>query len=551
MRSNHPNSSHTIGSVTLEIRRAPVPLWIAVLLAVSGGWVMDAGFPDKDWWPLTFVGIGMALVALMGRKISSSLLVGFLFGATFYLTQVSWTSLYLGDLPWIALSVFEGMFFMVGALLITLAYRWVPRAWPTALGRIGLLPVVVAGLWTAREAASSVWPYGGFAWGRVAESQSLSPFAPLVAWLGISGLSFAMVWLVAVIIECGREVRLLRPTRVIVAVGVVAVTLAIPAWPALTSGTVRVGAVQGNGPAGYFQPHNPGDVENAQIKATVPLIGKKLDMVVWPENGADIDPTKDPVSAAVLDELSNKLGAPLIVGTITHRNGKYYNTSVQWEDGKGAVNFYDKAHPVPFGEYVPDRAFWYPFAPSLISLIGRQYTPGTRPNVFDVNGVKAGISICFDIVDDQLLSNMMNGGAQIILAQTNNADFGKTKENVQQLAIARLRAIESARSLVNISTVGTSQIIAPDGRTIDSIPAYKPGAMVASVPLGTTTTPATLDSRGIEWLVSGLGLAGLLIGGFVALGAKREEKRRTSPPVGPTDDKSEPHELVLEGADRG
>ena len=158
---------------------------------------------------------------------------------------------------------------------------------------------------------------------------------------------------------------------------------------------------------------------------------------------------------------------------------------------------------MPFGEYVPDRAFWRPFAPDLIDLIGRDYTPGTRDNVFDVNGVRAGISICFDIVDDQLLTDMMDGGAQVILAQTNNADFGQTDENVQQLAIARLRAIETGRSLVNISTVGSSQIIDPSGRTIASIPPYQPGRMVADVPLGTTTTPATLLGRGIELLVSG------------------------------------------------
>jgi apolipoprotein N-acyltransferase len=142
-----------------------------------------------------------------------------------------------------------------------------------------------------------------------------------------------------------------------------------------------------------------------------------------------------------------------------------------------------------------------------------------------VNGVKAGISICFDIADDQEVTDMMTGGAQVILAQTNNADFGTTDENVQQLAIARLRAIEAGRSLVNISTVGTSQIIDPSGRTIASIPAYKPGAMVANVPLGTTTTPAVLFSRGIEYLVSGLGLAALGIAGATLARQRRAARR--------------------------
>lgn len=503
-----------------------MPRWFAFVLAIGGGAVYDAGFPARDWWPLAFVGLGMIVVALIGRSARSAALLGYLAGAAFYLLQVSWTSLYLGPVPWVALSLFESVFFMLGCLAVSLAYRWVPRAWPTRLGRLGLLPVVVAGLWTAREAVSNVWPYGGFAWGRAALSQSESPFAPLVAWVGISGLTFVMVWLVALIIECGRAVDMRALPRAVIAVGAATLVLAVPAWPAITSGTVSVGAVQGNGPAGYFDDAAPGDVMNAQITATTPLIGKKLDMVVWPEGSADIDPTRNGQSAAELDYLSRNLDAPMIVGAITHRDGKYFNTSLLWKAGRGAVDYYDKKHPVPFGEYVPDRSFWEPFAPDLLGLIQRQYTPGTRSNVFDVNGVKAGVSICFDIVDDGLLTDMMHGGAQLIVAQTNNADFGTTEENVQQLAIARLRAIESARSIVNISTVGTSQIIGPDGRTIVAVPAYKPEAMVAAVPLGTTTTPGVLFAQSIERFVAGLGLAGLLVAAFAA----RPPSRRAPSP---------------------
>ena len=511
--------------------RPLLPLWLAVVAGAGGGVVFDAAFPAIDVWPLAFVGLALMLVACIGRSVGGAVLVGVCSGLTFYLTQVSWTALYLGPVPWLALSVFESLLFALGAVAIALAYRWIPQAFPSALGRLGLVPVAVAGAWTGREWLSGNWPYGGFAWGRAALSQSESPFAHLVAWFGVSGVSFLMVWLVALAIECARyrsdpfdpmprrsvPSAAARPWwRFGLAVGAIALVLAVPLWPATTAGSTRIGAVQGNGPAGYFDGAQPGDVMNAQIQATLPLIGKKADMVVWPEGSADIDPTRDWSSAAVLDELSTRLKAPMIVGTITHRHGKYYNTSLLWKAGKGAVELYDKKHPVPFGEYVPDRSFWMPFAPQLLGLIQRQYVPGTRSNVFDVNGVRAGISICFDIVDDQLVTDMMNGGAQVILAQTNNADFGRTKENMQQLAIARLRAIETGRSLVNISTVGTSQIIDPDGRTIAHIPAYRPGAMLTDVPLGTTTTPATLLSRAIELLVSGLGLGAVVVAGITA-----------------------------------
>ena len=500
--------------------RPPLPLGAALVVAAFAGVLLAWAYPSRGWWPLAFVGAALMLVTLIGRRAASAYLVAFVAGTSYYLVLVSWSSLYLGPVPWVALSVFESFFWGAGGILIALAYRWMPRAFPTPAGRIGLQPVVIAGLWVVREGVTNVWPYGGFAWGRVALSQSESPFATLVAWVGMAGLTFLCVWLSALAIECVRQAGIRPSTRVVLGVGAVALVLAVPAWPTPTSGTLTVGAVQGDGPAGYFEPHQQGDVQAAQVSATLGIVDRDVDVVLWPEGSADLDPLTVPSSAEQLDYLSTRMGAPFIVGAITQSGSRYYNSSLLWSRGR-AVDQYDKKHPVPFGEYVPDRAFWRPFAPALIDLIGRDYTPGARSNVFTVGGVRAGISICFDIVDDQLSSDMMRGGAQVILAQTNNADFGRTDENVQQLAIARLRAIEAGRSIVNLSTVGTSQVIDPAGRTIDRIPAYRPGAMVTAVPLGTTTTPATLDSRGIEFLTGGLGLAGLLIAGLSGRSTRR------------------------------
>jgi apolipoprotein N-acyltransferase len=481
---------------------------------------MDAGFPDRDWWPATFVGIGLVLFALIRRSAWESFFVGLVAGLSFYLVHIEWASLFLGLVPMIALSSLESLFFAVGAVTITLAYRWVPRVWRTTAARLLFLPLVVAGLWTAREAIASVWPYGGFAWGRVALSQSESPFAALFGWLGISGVSFVMVFLVAVTVEALRLRTADRVVRAAVAVGLVAVVLAVPAYPVSTEGEMRVAAVQGNGQAGYFDEREQGDLLRAQYDATMPLVGEEVDVVLWPESGTDISPIDSRYAAQIFDDVSEQMDAPLVSGAITTRDEKFFNSSLLWIPGDDAVDYYDKKHPVPFGEYVPDRAFWRPFAPDLIDLIGREYTPGTTDAVFDIDGIVAGINICFDIVDDQLLTDSVEQGAEIIFAQSNNADFGRTDESVQQLAIARIRAIELGRSVVNISTVGTSAIIAPDGSTIDRLPTYEPGAMVENVPLSTMTTPAVLLGRQLEWLVSGLGLAALVVAGITVRGRR-------------------------------
>jgi apolipoprotein N-acyltransferase len=459
----------------------------------------------------------LMLLSLLGRGPWTGLLVGLVGGLSFWLTHIFWITLYLGAVPWLALGGLQSIFFAVGLSLTAVVLRVGPRVWPTRLGRVGMLPVVVAGLWTAREAVSAVWPYGGFAWGRVALSQSEGPLNVLVGWVGLSGLSFLIVWVAALVLQLLRESPVLLGLqqaglwRTSMVVAAITTMLAVPAFPIVESGTTRLAAVQGASDAGLFAQNEIGQILNDHASATLPLVGQPVDFVVWPENASDIDPTRSTDAARVADYISSAMDAPLITGTITLQDGTYYNSSLLWRPGEGAVDIYDKVHPVPFAEYMPDRAFWRPFAPDLIDLIGRDYGIGTRDNVFDIEGIIAGIAICFDIADDQLVHEMIDDGAEIILAQTNNADFGYTDESVQQLAIARLRAIETGRTVVNISTVGTSAIITPDGATLDQLPVWTPGSMIQTVPLSSTITPAMTLGRGLEWLVSGLGMAGLIL----------------------------------------
>jgi apolipoprotein N-acyltransferase len=281
-------------------------------------------------------------------------------------------------------------------------------------------------------------------------------------------------------------------------------------------GSVRVAAVQGNGRAGYFDGAQRGELLQAQLDATVPLFGEDVDILLWPEGGSDLSPLAEDYAARVFDTVARELDADFIVGTVTERDGRVYNTSMLWRPGDGAIDFYDKKHPVPFGEYVPDRAFWEPFAPDLIGLIQREYTPGTTDMVFEAGGTTVGVNICFDIVDDQLLTESVEQGARVIFAQSNNADFGRTDESAQQLAIARIRAIELGRAVVNVSTVGITAVIQADGTISDRLPWYEAGAIVTDVPLHTAITPAVLLGRQLEWFVSGLGVVLLVGAGLLA-----------------------------------
>lgn len=504
----------------------PAPLWVAVFAAVLSGPINAAAFPGRGWWPLVFLGTGLMLWSLAGRSVRGSLLVGMVGGFAFWGTHIFWLTIYLGPIPWLALAGLQTIFFALGGVLMTLAWRYVPQLWPSTFGRLGLLPAVLGGLWMLREAITSVWPYGGFSWGRLAFSQAESPFSSLVAWFGVSGLSFLLAWLSALLLQAFREGTILAGTRGVAATACLFAVLAIPAWPIVSNGSIRIAAVQGNSDSGLFAQRVPGQALNDHLAATIPLIGEKVDAVVWPENASDLNPLEYSQAAQALDYVSSEMDAPLVTGTITQdAQGRTFNSLLLWEAGKGAVDQYDKIHPVPFAEYLPDRAFWYPFAPSLFDMVPRDYSIGTRDNVFDLNGVLAGVAICFDIVDDALVAQMMTDGAQLILAPTNNADFGHSDESVQQLAIARLRAIETNRSVVNISTVGTSAIIAPDGSTIAELATFEPGSMVENVPLSRVQTLATVLGRSVEWAVGGFSLTALVLSMVLAPRNLRTRRR--------------------------
>ena len=114
------------------------------MLAAATGGILDAGFPDRSWWVLAPLGVALMMVALLGRGPWAGLLIGMVAGLSFWLIHISWLTLYLGPVPWLALAGLESIFFGIGLALIGVVLNIGPRVWPTVAGRLGVVPVVVA-----------------------------------------------------------------------------------------------------------------------------------------------------------------------------------------------------------------------------------------------------------------------------------------------------------------------------------------------------------------------------------------------------------------------
>ncbi|MET0726532.1 MAG: apolipoprotein N-acyltransferase, partial [Leifsonia sp.] len=55
--------------VPLQRAKPFVPFWAALLLAAGSGYLLDAAFPDRGWWPLAPVALVLLFAALLGRTI--------------------------------------------------------------------------------------------------------------------------------------------------------------------------------------------------------------------------------------------------------------------------------------------------------------------------------------------------------------------------------------------------------------------------------------------------------------------------------------------------
>ena len=123
---------------------------------------------------------------------------------------------------------------------------------------------------------------------------------------------------------------------------------------------------------------------------------------------------------------------------------------------------------------------------SLVALQPDNFTAGRRPVVFHVGQIRLGDVICYEVGFDGLVSSEVKAGANLLAVQTNDATFevdGQRGESLQQLAMARIRAVESDRAVVVASTTGVSAIIAPDGTLVARTGTWQRAVLESRVPL--------------------------------------------------------------------
>ncbi len=453
-------------------------------------------------------------MALWRRTLRGAALVGLAFGLAFFVPLLSWL-VNVAWYVWAALAIAEAIVFAVLAVGQRLLLRL--RAWPLA----------VAGWWVAAEAVRDRWPWA-FPWGRLAMSQA---GAPTARWVAIGGPAL-LTFLVALAGTTLAWLLLSRPAQpgpwrgrlvpalaFVVAAGVALAGRALPAGPPAAGGTTAVvAAVQGNVPhSGTLQKQlRETTVTQNHAAATDQLAAQvragslaRPDVVIWPENSTDIDPGLDPYTYATIAGAVNAIGRPVLVGAVLQHPLR--NAGQLWLPGRGPVAIYVKRQLVPFGEVIPFRGLLDKVT-SLPSLQPVNFTAGHSAVVFRIGKVRLGDVICYEIGFDNLVGSEVTAGANLLTMQTNDADFeldGQLGETLQQLGMARLRAIEYDRAVVVASTTGVSAIIAPDGSLIAHSGTWQRAVLDARVPLRSGLTLAARLGGWPEIVLTGLTVAAL------------------------------------------
>ncbi|MFD6175936.1 MULTISPECIES: apolipoprotein N-acyltransferase [unclassified Isoptericola] len=549
-----------------------------LLLAVASGVALWASFPDVGAWPLAFVGVALLFAALRrdGRRAAGwNFLVGLVAGATFWLPHIWWANFATDTVPWIALASLEALFLAGFGALWTWARRWGwVRRHPLAQG------LVFAVLFVAVEQWRSEIPFGGFPWGRLAWTVAGAPTGR-AAWLGGTTLVSLLVAAAGVLLALavGRVLRTdwrdaaqrargsaSAGAMVVAAAALVLGPLLLPlAHDAGTrevtdanepghqgtvvdagtgtaqAGVLRAGGVQGNvSEPGEGSFANRAEVLNNHLDGTYAIADEQaagdfgdgptdgVDVVLWPENGSDLDPQTTPEVGDAIDAAARAVDAPILVGAQEYpATGGRYNVALLWEPGQGVTQRYAKQHPAPFGEYIPIRSFVRLFS-AQVDRVTTDMIPGTEPAVVDlrVDGAAIGRGsgpatvpmatvICFEVAYDEIVRDAVQRGAQVLVVPTNNASFGYTAESTQQLAMTRMQAITTGRAAVQVSTVGVSGVVAPDGTLVARTQLFTPDHWVADLPLRTELTPAVRAGYWPGWAVGAAAVV-LVLGGIVS-----------------------------------
>ena len=481
--------------------------WGGTLSAFAAGVLVALSTPPWGFWPLAFIGVALFEWTL---RRTDGLRDRFIAGAAF---GVGW--MYLG-LVWMWFLTVPGFLIAAGLFASLHAAAAVFPGGP--IGR--------PAAHTLAEIVRISVPFGGVPLASLGISQAGGPLLGLARIGGVVLLTWAVfqfgsVLASAVDIARGAEaIRLRRPEVPAVAAVAAAVLIAGVAPAGVETGTsLTVAAVQGGGEQGTSALDVPSRlVTERHLEATATIEpSPDLDLVVWPENGIDVnrEPFAGSAAADAVAAQAARLGVPFAVGVTVDSEfaaypepGSFVNAQVVVTADGTVTNGYEKVHIVPFGEYLPLRGVLAAIG-APIEQIPKDAIRGRDPARITLpDGTEIGVMISYEVFFGDRGRAAADGS--ILLNPTNGASYTWTIVQSQQIASSKLRATETGRWVVQVAPTGFSAFVSPTGEVFQRTDVGERRVITMDLPLRTGTTwYTTIGDR--PWYLAVIAVFGVAV----------------------------------------
>jgi apolipoprotein N-acyltransferase len=183
-------------------------------------------------------------------------------------------------------------------------------------------------------------------------------------------------------------------------------------------------------------------------------------LVIWPEAAPPFFLLQEPdglrVIAQVLPDEATLLTG--VVRTEPLGEGRRYFNSMAAIDGRGNVAaVYDKAHLVPFGEYLPLYQLLEPLGITKLTGGSGGYTQGAGVRTLTIPGTPSfGPLICYEVI---FPGEVVEPGRrpEWLVTMTDDSWFGPWTGPYQHLGIAKVRAAEEGLPIARAANTGLGQ----------------------------------------------------------------------------------------------
>ncbi len=453
-----------------------------------------------EFWPLLPVACVPFLVSICRGTRRQVFLFSLFFGTVHFLVQLYWLVFVVGHYGGLPLylsipTLFLLCLYVAGYLVVfaCIARCLLQRFTPSVC--LWLLPSV----WVATDYLRS-FVLSGFPWMDLGYGFATAPLLMQVSDIfGHYGLTYLIILLNTLFAFCllARGTKQIRKAMVIPVCVLIICTLSYSAWrwqsldAQLTDAAVlKVGVVQGNIDQGQkWDPAGQGVTVAKYLAQSSTLVQGVVrpDLLLWPETALPFYPLRHPLLVPISrflqeEEVMLLAGAPWydLQGT-TADTIRLYNASLLFDANGEIINRTAKSHLVPFGEYVPFKRF-LPFIAPLVESVGN-FIPGTIENPPVCQNARIGVLICFESIFPDISRKWVDAGANILVNITNDAWYGRTSAPHQTLAMTRIRAVETRRSVVRSANTGFSVFIDPLGRVGEQSPLFESWQSVKSAAL--------------------------------------------------------------------